>query len=385
MLQSRGRSVVGWWLGALLACAAVLSKESAFLLPILVWVFNLGRSEADRAPGAMVAVCMGIGAALLMRVGAGVGAAALPPVEGWVLVGRHAGEWLGAMFGSLAWPSPVSSAHDLHWTDLVPRIQVYIGWVFIVGLVVASALQGKHPRRLALGGLAWAAAGLLLVVVPMADKGGFGARFWYMPMLGMAVAIASLVPRRFAVGAVLGVVVPSVVILHVRLPDWRSDSQMWAASARDVPSPINHVGLAHAMAMTGRQTRAHVGFVGALSTDRLALDACSRVVGTALKMGRAQHAVRMGKWALARGCKPSLTLVSSLSVAEVLVGRWEDAEQTLGLLPKPHDRQARVVAAAIAQNAGDSEAYDEAVQGDVKVAAGAAQLVSQAAKAGLTE
>ena len=128
-----------------------------------------------------------------------------------------------------------------------------------------------------------------------------------------------------------------------------------------------------------------MGFVGALSTDRLAMDACSRVVGTALKMGQAEHAVRMGRWALARGCQPSVTLVSALSAAEVLLGRWSDAERTLGLLEEPVGFRVRVVAAAIAQHLGNVSDYEAAVGGDSNVAAGAAQLMSQAAKDRATE
>jgi hypothetical protein len=381
VLQGRGRSRLRWWLGVTLACAAVLSKESALLLPLLVAVLDWCRPRADRAPGGMAAVMLGIGLAIGLRLLAGVGGATLPPMEGWALVGVHAVDWVGTLGASVIWPAPVTSARDLHWADLVPAGRVAIGWGGLGLMLIVGLLHRGRSRRLAMGGLLWVCASMALIVVPMADKGGFGDRFWYLPLVGVALFVAAVIPRRVAPWWSMLVAVSAVVVLSVRLQDWRDDAQMWAAAARDVPIPVNHVGLAHAMSMDGRLKRAHVAFVGALTTDRLANDACPRIVGSAVRMGHPAHGVRMGLWAMERGCAPTGTLTGWLATAQVLSGEWEAARQTLRLGTADPTPRTDVVRAAIAQRDGDAAAHARAVDGREEIAERAAQLFDGAAKA----
>jgi len=375
----RGRSGGRWWLGVGLALAAVLSKESAVLLPLLLAVLDGCRDRTERRLGAYGALLLGIGLALGLRLLAGVGGAALPPPEGWTLVVERMVDWIGIMGASVVWPAPVTSARDLHWTDLEPIARVAVGWgAVLLGALVALLSRGMQ-RRGVMGGLVWVVACMALTLVPMADKGGFGDRFWYLPMVGLALMIAVSVPRGTGPWVATALAIPAVVVLGVRLPDWSDDAQMWAAAARDVPSPVNHVGLGHAMFREKRLSRAHVAFVGALSTNRLANDACPRVVASAMRMGQPAHAARMGQWALHRGCPRTGTLVGWLSTAQAISGAWEGARANLEAGPPDPNGRDRVVAAALARRAGELERAKLLVGNRPQLAAQVDRLLEAAA------
>ncbi len=385
VLHQSGRSRVRFWLGVLLALGAVLSKESAILLPLLLLVLDGCRAREERSLRSYGALGLGLLLGLGLRALAGVGGAVLPTAQGWALVAEHLVDWVGIMGASVVWPSSVTSARDLYWTDLEPDLRVWVGWAGLVLAGVLGMLSRGVQRRGVLGGLAWLVAGLGLTLVPLADKGGFGDRFWYMPLVGVAVMVAVSTSRRLGPWLAVAVAVPALVVLSVRLPDWQDDAQMWAAAARDVPSPVNHVGLGHAMSRQDRLKRAHVAFAGALTTDRLANDACPRVVGSAVRMGYPAHGVRMGRWALRRGCPQSGELSGWMATAQALTGDWAGVRATLaGSPPDPSGRDL-VLAAALARRDGNQAEADRIVGGRPEIAVQVDRLLAEADSPPATE
>jgi hypothetical protein len=379
-IGGRGQSRLRWWLGVVLAMAAVLSKESAALLPLLALMLERFREPVDRSPGSVSAVVLGIGLVIVMRIVLGIGGATLPPAEGWALVWAHGAEWGGTMLASLTWPEPISSARDLHWSDTAGPGRMVLGWGSLCVLSCVAVLQNGQRRRMAVGGLLWLVCGIGLLLIPMADKGGFGDRFWYLPLVGLAIYVAAVLPRRVSRWWAAAFAVPALIVLAVRLPDWQDDAQLWASAARDVPTPVNHVGLAHAMAIGGRNTRAHVGFAGALSSARLATEACPQVIGSAVRMGHPSQGARMGRWALARGCVRTESLTGWLATAEALSDDWEAAGLALRLGPAGRDMRGRAVAAALATRVGDEVGRETAIGGQPGVAQRADGLLKASRK-----
>jgi hypothetical protein len=348
---------VRWVAGAVLSCAAAWSKESAFLIPLLLLILDtaVGRGRDWHRYASLLA---GLGVAALGRILAGVGGAAWPPEEGWRLVGQEGHHLMGVLAASIIWPWPISSLRDLHWMDAEPMVHIVVGWAAMgLGAAVLAVLQGRD-RRVFAGGAVWAVASIALTLVPIADKGGFGDRFWYLPMVGVALMLAAVCPPRWGTLSAAALAVPALVVLHVRVPDWATDRSLWWSAIRDRPTPVNLAGFGHAQYMDQRYKRSLVAFTGALTTDRLANDACARVVASAVRLGRPALASRMGRWATARGCVHDGGFNGWMSTAMAFSGDWPGVAAALAAGPPDPKGRDQVAAAALATVNGDHEAVE---------------------------
>jgi hypothetical protein len=340
----------------LITIAAAMSKETAFTLPVLLGVADWARGQRSGFWQRQAPVVLGVGVVLVWRAVLGLGEAAVPSGAGVDLLLSGAWELLGGYGASLVSPWPLSSAKDLSWIGLQPGWRTAMGLGFFGALGLSWATAASEQRRVAGLGLVWAAVLLGITLVPTADKGGYGDRFLYWPLAGFGIALGALLGHQWKV-LVPAVVVPAMLMLHLRMPDWVHDRALWGAAVRDVPSPTNEVSLGHALTLHARHKRAHVSFVSALAGEGIDLDACGAVVGSAMRMGLPRQALRMGEWALARGCVPTGPMKGWLATAAALGGDWEKASRWAHGNPSDPRHRDLIVRAVLARRDGDEAGY----------------------------
>lgn len=141
--------------------------------------------------------------------------------------------------------------------------------------------------------------------------------------------VAAICPLRWCVRACVAFSIPAMVVLHARLPDWISDKSLWWAAMRDRPIAVNLAGYGHALFMNKQYKRSLVAFQGALVDTPLAVDACPRVISSAVRLGRPQLGVRMGRWALHRGCARDGVFNGWFATAHAFSGDWEGVASVL--------------------------------------------------------
>ena len=337
-----------------LTVLAALSKETAFVLPLMLLSADFARGRKRGCWRRLWPMTLGVVVVILIRVLAGVTGAAWPSWEGATLLVQNLPALIGILGAAVLSPWPLSSARDLSWVGLEPQWRLGLGLVFVAALFV-SLVHREHRRWVGLG-MVWVVLLSGVTLVPIADKGGFGDRFLYWPMAGIALVLGATAARGWRVWIPL-IALPSIFIIHTRLPDWAHDRALWGAAMRDVPTPTNAVSLGHALARHARHKRAHVSFVSALAGPEIDVDGCAGIVGSAMRAGLTDHALRMGLWAQARGCPPSGTMHGWMALAAALEGEWGLARDWAGRLPADPYHRDVVVAAAIARRDGDRDRY----------------------------
>jgi hypothetical protein len=113
---------------------ALLSKESAVLMPLVLFGLDLARFRRPgpwlRYVGLAVAIAIYIG----MRLVVEVGGALVPDKGNWLLIGRHGAEIASLYASLLVWPWPLTPARFVHYLPPVHET--------IAGALVFTALVG---------------------------------------------------------------------------------------------------------------------------------------------------------------------------------------------------------------------------------------------------
>ncbi|MGB0641190.1 MAG: hypothetical protein ACPGTU_17780, partial [Myxococcota bacterium] len=350
-----------WGLAMSVTVLAALSKETAFVLPLLLIVADWTRGQRQWWKHRASALCVGVGVVLVFRMYLGVGGAVMPSGKGWGLLAQELWRVLG-LFGGGVWsPWPLSSHHDLTWIETEPLWRILTGLGLIALLVVMwGAASGQRRRTIGLG-LSWSIFLLGVTFVPIADKGGFGDRFLYWPLAGVSVVLAAAAGRHWR-WLVPSMAIPAILIIQLRLPDWKHDRALWGAAIRDVPTSTNELSLGHALMRHDRYKRAHVSFASSLASGKIDIDACTPIVGSAMRAGMTRQALRMGHWAEARGCPVNGVMKGWLAMAAAVEGDWEEAQWRASQEPADPKLRDVVVSAAVARRIGDEEGYSRLLQ-----------------------
>jgi hypothetical protein len=220
------------------------------------------------------------------------------------------------------WPWPLTPAR--HVSYLPPLGETLLGLVLFSVVVVAALVQGRH-RGLVLAGLAWAALTFVPSLAATVDKGLLGERYLYLPVAGLALALAGALPHLPRWTAVaLGV--PSVVTLQLRLPDWSDSRTVWQRAHDVAPTAFTAGGLAWYYHRDRDFTEANKLFLMALEGDPPYRDVCDMVVMSHLEAKQEARAIEIGQWGLReRGCDPAGLITHHLAIALAGAGRWEEA------------------------------------------------------------
>ncbi len=366
-------------LGALMAFGAVLSKESALLAPLVLLVLD---GVVHRRPVGWprhLALWCAVAAYGLLRVLAGVNAAAAPPALGWQVLRQRAWDVAATCGGLLVWPWPLSGGRDLESLDLAwPALALGTAVCLLLPLAL---LWPRAKRSLAAAGLVWTLVTFTPAVLALADKALFGERYLYLPLAGLALALAAalcgLGPSRRA-SLLLGaaVLLPWMLLIQRRVPDWHDDVSLWRAALRDTPSGYVHAGLGHVLYRDGQYLEALDHFREALALQPPRLEVCGHVPAVASKAGDFRLAVSATEEAAARGCRDP-AFVGHRAVLLAMAGRWDEALTLAEGVDDPRRRAALVrVAWGIVE--GDCAGYRELLsswKGDEQMAPQLARIL----------
>ena len=320
------RSVVA----GVLLWLALLSKESAVLMPLVLFGLDLARF---RRPGPWiryVGLALAIAIYLGMRLVVDVGGALVPDKGNWLLIGRHGAEIASLYASLLVWPWPLTPARFVHY---LPPVHETIAGALVFLALVAWALWRGRERVFVIAGLAWAFAAFVPSLAATLDKGLLGERYLYLPVAGLGLALAAAlrsVPRWLVpVGAVV-----AIAIIEVRLPDWQDSRTVWTKAHVVAPTPFTAAGLGWYLHRDGDLDHANVLLVEALEGDPPYTDACELVVRSFLEAHRIAEAAAIGHWALEhRGCNPDGLITQDYAMALAGTGRWDEAIRVVRTRP----------------------------------------------------
>ena len=239
--------------GGTLILLGLLSKESAMLAPVALFFLDVARFRRPVGWPRYLAASGAVSAWWALRTAAEIPAASVPsgPELAYLLAQSPR---LAAHYGSLlVVPYPLSIGGFLTYLSGSPRVYGLLA-------VFAFALLAAVRRG---GALAWAGLALALVafapaLLAVGVRGQVGERYLYLPLAGLALAIASALPnRRVVLAALAPVALAWALVIHARLPAWTSDLTLWEAADAERPSPYTHHSLAAVMIDQGATRRRH--------------------------------------------------------------------------------------------------------------------------------
>jgi hypothetical protein len=346
---------------ALLSTGAMLSKETAVLLPVMLLAVDLAQRSPLPWSKRLIrysALTVGIVAYAGLRAWVGIGSAGLPGAEAWTPVIDQAGHIAGTYGALVTWPWPLTPARSLRYA--VPLSPLHVGAAAVtLGLAVASAWSGRR-RRLALAGWGWALLALAPTLVATAGKGLLGERYLYLPLAGVALALAaavSLKPRRHL--ALLALGAPMIAAVSARLPDWTTSRDLWTAAHNVHASPYSHGALGFYVYQDRDYAEAREHFRGAVGGSPPYLESCTHLVMANLGAQDPHQAVLDGGWGLReRGCPQIAETLGYYGVALAASGRWEEAGEITATMTRDPLGHAQIVHAGWAVKRLDFATYE---------------------------
>ncbi|MCP4806449.1 MAG: hypothetical protein GY913_22025 [Proteobacteria bacterium] len=337
--------------GGALVLLGMLSKESAVFAVVLLLFLDLahfGRPVGGAryvAAGGAVAVWFGL------RSWAGIEGASVPDTGqlGWLAgnFGQVGGHYLLKVF----LPHPLSNGETAEYLD---HGLAALGVAWLAG-VVAAGLAVRRGGRLAIAGLGLAVLALGPALLTVAVRGQLGERYLYLPIGGLALALAAAWPARIraSLGA-LPVALVAVGLIAARTPDWADDVSLWGSAAETTPNPYSWTSFGFALSEADRPAEAWPWFLRALEHPVPYADACGPAVRLPLKVGdldAAAHAV-----GLTEGCDTSPRLAGLRALVTLQTGDFEGAARIV----EPHrgveDARLPLVEAALELEEGDEAA-----------------------------
>ena len=347
-----GRRLVG---AGALATAAMLSKESALLLPLLLLALDLARNRRVGALSRYAALGLGILLTLAMRLASGVGGAAWPSPDSWGRVTDRLPEITATYAGLLAWPSPLTPARHLDYIQ--PLGETGAAALVFLG-ILAWLLWRARARPLVLAGLGWALLAFSPSLLATLDKGLLGERYLYFPMAGLALAVAAALPRgRWLLPCAAIPLALGAVAVRERTPHWQSSLVLWEQAHEDIPSAFTHGGLAFYLDQVGETEEARLHYLSAIEEDPPYLDTCSSLIMVHLKLKKEESAVRFAEWAhRERGCRKTRDFVEFYGLALAGSGRWQQAVAEIQTYALPLGPIGAVILGAERARARDRDA-----------------------------
>ncbi len=363
-----------WPRKAVLAAAAaatflaLASKESAIVLlalaPIALKVGSARSNSAHSARRAWVALGLTAGMYLLLRVivlreGAWSGAAALHERGSFparlLLAGNLFLTYLRTLL--VPWPLAIEPPAALargHGAWVTGVLGAGLALCAGVLWVRASLRARSSPARLLGVGLLLVGLLPVLQLVPIGEI--YGERFLYLPVAGLLLVAASFAepwlrrtPRRawWVLGA-LGI--PYLVLLQVRLPDWKDELTLYSSAVRARPASARALASLGSVQMDrGLLREAERSLAEAVRLDPEDPWKRSQYGALLINTGRPAEGTRLLEQVWAGGERsPALRL--NLGIGLTAVGRYAEAEPILrGALSADPTNAAALDALAMAE------------------------------------
>ena len=330
--------------GGVLALAAVLSKESVLLAPLLLPLICRAGGRGWGAVRSHLVLLGAMGAGLCLRALAGIG---LPAQADTAHLLGALGPTLAHYGDRLVWPVDLAPMIHLGWPPPVPVVAGLIA----AGLLGLLAVLGRRRAGLGLG---FALIGLAPALAGVAHTGIIVDRYLYLPMVGLALmvaAVAARVPRRHVGFA--GLAGALALLTGLQLPTWETDDTLWRAAMARAPSGYAAGAYGRWLEDEGRMEAAAEAYRQAVQPPRPFDTGCYNITRIHLALGRPDQAIEVGRAALAAGCARSPELVAPMAVALAITGDWTAAEAAAHSVGRDPTGKAVLVRLAARARAGD--------------------------------
>jgi hypothetical protein len=340
--------------GAVLVLAAMLSKESVALTPLLLAAICQARHGRWGAKSAHGAAMVGVASAVAMRLMAGVEWPQQADISH--LLGA-AGPTFIHILARLVWPVDLAPLVHLGWPPPLPWLTAGAG---ALALMVVGVLGG----RAAWAGLAFAAMAVAPVLAGVAHTGAIVDRYLYLPMFGVSIGVGFVAQRVRWPRAMFGLMTVVLGMLTAgQLQLWRNDATLWTTAMARAPSGYAAGALARWLEDTGQPDRAAGWYLKAIQAEPIPFEAaCYNITRIHLRLGDPLAAVRTGQLALEAGCAPSPELLAPLAVALALTGDWGEAERVANQVDQDPTGKAIIVRLAAQARVGNLEPLRVAIK-----------------------
>jgi len=304
--------------GMLASAAAILSKESVAFAPLMLAFAARARWGGWGRPAAHIALLLGFGLAIIMRMSAGVGLPAQAEPERLAAVGLPS---LAFYLEKLIWPVDISPVVHFGWLPEVPWAMAGVA----VGVLALLAWVGGPFARV---GLLFAFLGLIPAWAAVAHVGAVVDRYLYLPMVGLAWAVAAAAQRPMARKFIVLGLVGLTYLAARQVPVWKNDATLWRAAIERAPSGYAKGALARWLEDQGQLKDAAFWYREAVVQGPIPFqESCFNVSRIHLRLNDPARAIEVGEEALDLGCDPSPELVAPLALAHALTGSWESAKR----------------------------------------------------------
>ncbi len=268
LLHVRGRTWAAW----ILFFVALMCKETAVVLPVLVFAYEFGRRDVLRKYGGYV---IAFAMYVPLRIAALHGWTSPHSIDRLQLneIQRFYSSF--ALFGryllKLVVPLPLSILPTFHASTL-------FDWRFWAGLAAFAAMIALGRALWRAGkrewmAIVWMVAPILVPIAALPYLGGntFGERYLYLPSIGFCWLLGAVLARRAKEPAILyggALALVAAVLSWTAAPIFHDDVSLWEhADSVDRDSPSIHSWLAQAYLYAGRNARALELFEQAVRED----------------------------------------------------------------------------------------------------------------------
>ncbi|WP_223636824.1 tetratricopeptide repeat protein [Corallococcus sp. EGB] len=249
--------------------AALLLKETAFVLPVLLWSLErataspLERGGLGSQARRYALLCVGGGMYAVLRLTALRGG--LPEAPG-----AGGGSRLGGLLafpadlgGKLLWPSPLAVVSPEGPVRSLLDARVGLGCALLVGLVALAIWAWRRRHAIAGAGLVWLGVPLVPAWVLQArGVDAYAERYLYLPSVGFVLLVGLALRealRKWPGGARTlalasgGVLAVFAALTLAYVPTWRDELSLWTyVQAHAADRPLIHVKLGDLHLNAGR-------------------------------------------------------------------------------------------------------------------------------------
>ena len=353
LLLEKTPSKASLWGAASLMGLAVFSKETAYLAPLMLWGMDRARFSQAENLKRYAAVILPLGLALGLRLTLGGGG--FP----------HPSSWSESIMGLLEGSGFYLSALVYPWnlTPTVSTSEMSLFWPLSLLGLAGLAMLFRLGKAWGRWGLFLAFLGFLPAVPGLILTENTGFRYLYLPLVGLSIALTSVLDRRPS-RAFLMLPVVWFGCTSAQLSHWSNDRALWTHAYEVAPGLQSACGTFKSFETLARETPlgeyrdqlykdAEPWLARALEapTNAYCCLSASRWMWERNQnewmLTRPEPAIYWGSIALENGCPKSAELLVPLAISNALQGKWSTAEaQLAGLNRDPFGLRDVVLSAA---------------------------------------
>ena len=330
-------------LGIVCVMCALLSKESTIFLPVLV-LFMAPQNKWHRFFESVSAIGMVIGIRKYLEI------SVISPSEAhWELFWNKITMILVGDFSRILMPWPLCATRPLAWDHI--SVLVMMMGVFFLGILIYLC-RDRYGRIGVLSSILF----FIPTLWPTMLNGMHGDRYLYIPIAGLAFAIARTIAWQRWMGCIL---LCWVVVIQQRIPNWNGDKALWGSMYEQKKSSFSAVSLAHILYNEKKYKEAALLYQEGYAAKIPYIAGCSSYVVSIFKITSPAVAIEAGDWALERGCSLSGIMGGVLGVSLVAEGKWEEASVMQQISPFDPTKRIELVRGVLALQEGDWSQYIE--------------------------